>query len=69
MTINDIAELAGVSISTVSKIINGKDNGIKTETRERVLKIVKDYRYKPYDFIKKKYEFKNFFIRTLFVRY
>ena len=50
MTINDIAELAGVSVSTVSKIINGKDKGIKLETRERVLKIVKEYRYTPYDF-------------------
>ena len=51
MTINDIAERAGVSISTVSKIINGKDSAIKSETRERVLKIVKKYRYAPYDFI------------------
>ena len=48
MTIKDIAELAGVSISTVSKIINNKDENINTETRNRVLKIVKDYNYIPY---------------------
>ena len=62
MTINDIAELAGVSVSTVSKIINGKDNGIKLETRERVLKIVKEYRYSPYDFIKNNTNSKSFLL-------
>ena len=43
MTIKEIAQLAGVSISTVSKIVNGKDANINTETRNRVLKIVKEY--------------------------
>lgn len=62
MTINDIAELAGVSVSTVSKIINGKDKGIKIETRERVLKIVKEYRYTPYDFIKNNTNSKSFLL-------
>ena len=66
MTINDIAKLAGVSISTVSKIINGKDSGIKTETREHVLHIVKEYRYKPYNFIKHNTN-ANFFIGTFIV--
>lgn len=45
MTIKEIAQLAGVSISTVSKIVNGKDANINTETRNRVLKIVKEYNY------------------------
>ena len=62
MTINDIAERAGVSISTVSKIINGKDSAIKSETRERVLKIVKEYRYAPYDFIKNSTRTKKFLL-------
>lgn len=62
MTINDIAERAGVSISTVSKIINGKDSAIKSETRERVLKIVKEYRYVPYDFIKNSTRIKKFLL-------
>ena len=48
MTINEIAKLAGVSASTVSKIMNNKDSSISAETREHVLKIAKEYHYKPY---------------------
>lgn len=48
MNIKEIAKLAGVSASTVSKIINQKDDTISSETRERVLKIVKEYNYQPY---------------------
>lgn len=48
MTIKEIAKLAGVSTSTVSKIINQKDESISSETRERVLKIAKEYSYTPY---------------------
>ena len=40
--------MAGVSISTVSKIINHKDASISKETRERVLKLVKEFNYVPY---------------------
>lgn len=52
MTIKEIAELAGVSISTVSKIVNHKDQYINPATRERVLKIVKEYNYAPYGMVK-----------------
>ncbi len=48
MTITEIAKLAGVSISTVSKIINNKDEAINQKTKEKVLKIVKEYNYIPY---------------------
>lgn len=48
MNIKEIAHLAGVSTSTVSKIVNQKDESISSETRERVLKIVKEYNYTPY---------------------
>ena len=48
MTIKEIAALAGVSISTVSKIMNHKDASISPETRERVLRIVKEFNYTPY---------------------
>lgn len=48
MNIRDIAKLAGVSVSTVSKIVNKKDASISNETRERVLKIVHEYNYTPY---------------------
>lgn len=52
MTIKEIAELAGVSISTVSKIVNNKDQYINPATRERVLRIVKEYNYTPYGMVK-----------------
>lgn len=48
MTISEIAKLANVSVSTVSKIMNNKDSSISVETREHVLKIAKEYHYKPY---------------------
>lgn len=48
MTIRDIAKLANVSVTTVSKIINNKDESISEETRSRVLRIVQEQRYSPY---------------------
>ena len=47
MRLEDIAKLSDVSVSTVSKIINGKDQSITPSTRERVLKIVKECNYSP----------------------
>jgi LacI family transcriptional regulator len=41
-----IAKLVGVSRSTVSKVINNYPS-ISTETRERVLKVIKEYGYFP----------------------
>lgn len=52
MTIKEIAKLAGVSISTVSKIVNNKDQNINSATRNRVLEIVKEYNYTPYGTVK-----------------
>ena len=46
MTIYDIATLAGVSISTVSRVINGNTN-VNTETREKVEAIVQKYGFVP----------------------
>ncbi len=65
MTIKEIARLAGVSISTVSKIVNNKDKNISPETRDRVLKIVKDYHYTPYSTVKNNPEAKTFMIGLL----
>lgn len=48
MTIRDIAELANVSVSTVSKVLNGKDASIGEETKERIRKIAKENHYMPY---------------------
>lgn len=65
MKIKDIAKLAGVSQSTVSKIINKKDQGINPETRERVLKIAKEYNYTPYSSIINSNRAKHFLIGVL----
>lgn len=48
MNIKDIARLAGVSPSTVSKIMNNNDGNISQKTREKVLEIVNKYQYMPY---------------------
>lgn len=45
-TIKDVAERAGVSISTVSKVLKNYNN-ISDETRSRVLEAVKDLNYIP----------------------
>ena len=65
MNIKDIAELSGVSISTVSKIMNGKDNHINIATRERVLKLVKEYNYTPYSSVKNAAKSKSFLLGAL----
>ncbi|EFM11151.1 transcriptional regulator, LacI family [Paenibacillus curdlanolyticus YK9] len=44
ITIKKIAELAGVSVSTVSKILNNYDD-VSAETKERVHKIIEAYGY------------------------
>jgi len=49
-TIKDIAKLAGVSPSTVSRIINNKDGMISEATRQRVLKIIDEVGYIPNTF-------------------
>jgi len=46
MNIYDIAKMAGVSASTVSRVINNK-KGVKKETRELVQKYLDEYNYTP----------------------
>ena len=45
-TINEIAQIAGVSIATVSRVINQSDN-VRPKTREKVLKVIDEYNYIP----------------------
>lgn len=45
-TLKDIAKECSVSIATVSNILNNKSN-VSTETKERVLKVIKESGYKP----------------------
>ena len=40
MNMKEVAKLAGVSTSTVSKVINGKDKDISEKTRKKVLEII-----------------------------
>lgn len=48
MTIKEIAELANVSASTVSLIMNNKCDNISQSTKEKVLKIAEENNYAPY---------------------
>ncbi len=46
MNIYDIAELAGVSIATVSRVVNGSDK-VSDKTRAKVLKIIEESGFTP----------------------
>ncbi len=46
VTMKQIAELCHVSIATVSKIVNGKDDDIGEETKRRVLKAIEEKGYR-----------------------
>ena len=53
ITLKELASKCGVSIATVSNILNGKSN-VSKQTKERVLKIIEETGYRP-----------NFMARTL----
>ncbi len=59
MNINDIARLAGVSASTISKVMNGKDKDISEETKKRVLRVIEEEHYVPYLKFREKEGLKN----------
>ncbi len=44
LTIKDVAKKAGVSIATVSRVLNNKDR-VKDETREKIMAIVNEMNY------------------------
>lgn len=46
LTLKDIARMVGVAESTVSRAINNKP-GVGEETRRKIMKIVKEYNFKP----------------------
>lgn len=48
VTIKDVARLAGVSISTVSRVINNS-KPVSPEVRRRVMKVIEETGYKPND--------------------
>ena len=47
VTLVEIAEAAGVSVSTVSRALSNTDYPLKEETRQRILKLAEDMGYKP----------------------
>jgi LacI family transcriptional regulator len=47
LTLEDIADKAGVSRSTVSRVINNKPN-VRAEVRQRVLQIIEETGYEPH---------------------
>ena len=59
MNIQDIARLAGVSASTVSKVMNGKDRDISEETKKKVLRVIEEQHYVPYFKFREKEGLKN----------
>lgn len=46
VTIYDVARIAGVSMATVSRVVNGNTN-VKPSTRKKVLKAIEDLGYRP----------------------
>jgi LacI family transcriptional regulator len=46
ITLEQIAKLAGVSLSTASRVVNGLP-GVRPLTRERVLQVIREYGYHP----------------------
>ena len=46
MNIYDIARLSGVSIATVSRVVNGSPN-VSEKTKEKVLAVIKKSEYTP----------------------
>ncbi|MCI7187964.1 MAG: LacI family transcriptional regulator, partial [Fusobacterium mortiferum] len=46
ITIKEVAKLSGYSTQTISRVIN-KDLKVKTETREKILRIIEECGYKP----------------------
>ena len=47
VSLTNVAEIAGVSIATASRILNGVDYPVKDRTRQKVLKAAKELGYRP----------------------
>jgi len=47
LTINKVAELCGVSKTTVSRYLNGKFSNMSKETRERIASVIEGLDYRP----------------------
>ena len=47
VTIRDVARRAGVSLSTVSQVLNGRSGYASATTRDRVLEVARELGYRP----------------------
>ncbi len=47
VTLKDVASRAGVSIKTVSNVINGNNARVGAQTREQILAVIEELRYRP----------------------
>ena len=47
MTLKDIAGMAGVSVATVSHVLNHRDNKVSPEVAARIRSIIKEVNYQP----------------------
>ncbi len=47
VTIKDVSKAAGVSIATVSKVLNGDFSKVSTETRDRIQRLADEMNYRP----------------------
>ncbi|GCF95014.1 HTH-type transcriptional regulator KdgR [Enterococcus florum] len=47
VTINQVAEQAGVSKTTISRFLNGRYGNMSQETKEKIAKVIKELNYRP----------------------
>ena len=47
MTIDKVAELCGVSKTTISRFLNGKYENMSAETREHIRRVIAEVDYRP----------------------
>src|SRR5262245_35907834 len=47
-TLKDVARHAGVSIQSVSNVINGRESQMREDTRDRILQAIRDLDYQPH---------------------
>ena len=65
ITINDVANAAGVSISTVSRVIN-QSNTVSVATKNKVMEAIRELGYSPGPALKKENRKSNKLIGVLF---
>lgn len=46
-TVKQVAAKAGVSVTTVSRVLAGRDEAISAQTRDRVLRVARELQYRP----------------------